>query len=63
MSFVVFRLFLRNGGICREGIKKSVELPNPEIVVVPTTYAIIHLGDSTRYTQGLIVFLVYRIFY
>ena len=63
MSFVVFCLFLRNGGICREGIKKSVELPNPEIVVVPTTYAIIPLADSTRYTQDLIVFLVYRIFY
>lgn len=63
MSFVVFRLFLQNGGICREGIKKSVELPYPEKVVVPTTYVAFHLGDSTRYTQDLILFLVYRIFY
>lgn len=59
MSFVVFCLFLLNGGICREGIKKSVELPNPEIVAIPTTYVAFPLDDSTRYTQGLIAFLGY----
>ena len=59
MSFVVFRLFLQNGGICREGIRKSVELPNPEIVVEPTTYAIIPLYDGIRYAQDLVIFLFY----
>ena len=59
MSFVVFCLSLQNGGICREGIKKSVELLNPEIVVVPTTYVAFPLDDGTRCTQDLIAFLVY----
>ena len=38
MSFVVFRLFLRNGGICREEKRKAKSYYHIQIVVFHFTF-------------------------